>query len=235
METVIKPMVKLVPMESKSSRLLIAYDEVMKLPGLYILRKIRDNYIDKFEPFIRTGLLTEIPDKDLPYLYAARPVINPLEWLKIAEFDYVSNYNNLVSRFKTMYVEMDFTSICDHIEYFLKAFFITGIYFWSPMYDKRIDFDIHSRFADKENFDKIAYVTGPLDKCIDEMETDMVFYPYVNDNMLALARKNKHVIFAFPNYGFNLVDKDYLKGQTADDDNIGTYPLFQNEEPIYFG
>ena len=229
-------MTKLTPMEAKSSKLLIAYDEIMKMPGLYVLKKIRDNYVDKFEPFIRTELLSEISDKDLQYIYAARPIYNPLQWLAITEFDYEANYESMLGRFKTMYIETEFTDLASHIEYFLKAFFITDLYFWSPGYDKRIDFDIHSKFSDKENFNKVAYVTGPIDKCIAELGVDMVFYPYATDDMLKLAREHKEVIFAFPNYGFNIGDRDgFVKGQHKDDDNIGIYPVFQNEKPVSLG
>ena len=231
-----QPMVKLTPMEAKSSKLLIAYDEVMKMPGLYVLKKIRDQYEDRFEPFIRTELLGEISDKDLPYIYASRPIQNPLEWLAITEFDYKSNYESLLGRFKTMYIETEFNDLANHIEYFLKAFFITDVYFWSPGYDKRIDFDIHSRFSDKENFNKIAYVTGPIDKCLIELGVDMIFYPYATEDILKLAREHKDVIFAFPNYGFNIGDSEgFVKGQLKTDDNIGIYPVFQNEKPVSLG
>ena len=231
-----RPMIKLTPMEAKSSKILIAYDEIMKMPGLYILRKIRDEYNDKFEPFIRTETLTEISDKDLAYIYAARPVINPLEWLAITEFDYNGNYESLLGRFKTMYIESDFTDLAGQIEYFLKAFFITDIYFWSPGYDKRIDFDIQSKFADKENYNKIAYVTGPIEKCIEELNIDMVFYPYATEEMLKYTRDHKAIIFAFPNYGFNLGDKEgFVKNQLKTDDNVGIYPVFRNEKPIGLG
>ena len=230
-----KPMPRTIPMDIKTSKLLIAYNEVIKQPGLYILRKIRDEYMEKFKPYINTELLAEISDKDLPYIYAARNVINPLQWLAITEFDYEANYNSLAKRFKTMYIESEPTTLNQHMTHFLKAFFITDLCFWTEEYDKRVDFDIQSTYNNTDFSEKVKYVTGPLDGCIRDIHPDVVFYPYITDDMWKLSRDNKDIVFIYPTYLFNVTTKGILHGQPDDEDNVGTYPIIQSSTAHFMG
>ncbi len=226
---------KVTPMDIQPSRILIAYNEVIKQPGLYIIRKIRDKYSEKFKTYINMEFLNEVSDKDLPFLYAARTIKNPLEWLAISEFDYELNYQNLLGRFKSMYIEMPTTTLFKHIDHYLKAYFITDVYFWSRNYDKRIDFDIQSIYNDNEYHEKVNYVTGPIDKCIDQLKIDFVFYPEITEEMWPIIREREKVVFAFPTYAYNIGEDDLVIGQKETDNNVGIYPIIQLEKDHFFG
>ena len=230
-----QPMHKLIPMDMTPSRIFIVYDEIIKQPGLYILRMIRDKYPDKFKDFIDVQFLSDIPDKDLPYIYAARPEPNPLLWLSIKDFDYDANYKSLCRREKGMYLEMPFTSLNNHMDYFLRTFFITDIYFWTREYDKRVDFDIQLTYNDRPYANKVKYVTGPLNKCITQLTLDMVYYPIIDDNTWTMIRENKNIVFAIPNYAYNMNYNNLLKGQTDQDDNVGFYPVIEQDKPHFLG
>lgn len=219
-------------MEMVPSKLIIAYDEIIKQPGLYILRMIRDKFAEQFSEYINVDILQEIPDKDLNIIYAARNEINPLKWLAYGEFDYDRNYKSLHARNKSMYLEMDTTSLYEHMDAYFRAFFITDVYFWTRNYDKRVDFDIQYNFSSRTN--KAQYITGPFDMCVDSIKPDIVFYPYIND-IWDTIRKYRKTVFAIPTYGFNMASESLLIGQTDDDENVGYYPIIQSDKPIFMG
>ena len=229
------PMRKLTPMDIKPAKMLIAYDELVKQPGLYVLRMIRDKYPDKFAEYLNIDLLKEILDKDLEILYDARSVLNPLEWLAISKFDYEANYTSLCKRDKDMYTNMKGTDMMDSIHEFVKTFFITDVYIWTRLYDKRVDIDIALNFGTGSEDDKCKYVTGPLDKVIEVTEPNMVFYPFINDRIWELVRKYRQVVFAIPTYDMNRGETGSLKGQTEEDVNIGYYPLLRNRGIPFLG
>ena len=230
-----QPIGKLIPMDVQPSSLLFAYDEVIKQPGLYILRMIRDKYPDKFREYINIDTLLEISDKDLPYIYAARDKVNPLEWLAVKEFDYEKNYMSLRNRVKEMYIEMPTTTLFNHMDMYLKAFFITKVYFWTREYDKRVDFDIQSQYIETAYINKVQYVTGPFDKCVNQLKIDIAFYPFLTDEVWGFIRNKPDTFFAIPNYAFNLQNPNTPKGLTEDDDNIGIYPIIEQSKPYFLG
>ena len=230
-----QPVGKLIPMDIQPSSLLFAYDEIIKQPGMYILKMIRDKYPDKFREYIDIDLLQEISDKDLPYFYGARDIINPLQWLAKTEFDYEKNYRSLHNRTKEMYLEMPTTTLFTHMELYLKAFFITNVYFWTRDYDKRVDFDIQSMYNETEYKNKVNYVSGPFDKCITQLKIDIAFYPYLTDEIWGFIRNKPDTFFAFPNYGFNVIGKDTPKGLSEGDDNVGVYPIIEQRKPYFLG
>lgn len=222
-------------MDVNPAKILIAYDEVVKQPGLYVLRMIRDKYPDKFKDYINIDLLKSVLDKDLEVLYDLRSVINPLEWLAISEFDYDMNYASLCKRDKDMYINMEGTSMYKSVHEFIRSFFITDIFIWTPEYDKRVAVDIAVSFGTGNESDKCQYVTGPFDKVIVATEPDMVFYPFITDEIWKLVRENKKIVFAIPTYGVNYGKGNMLKGQTDKDRNIGYYPLLRNKPKPFLG
>jgi len=219
-------------MDMIPSKLIIAYDEVIKQPGLYILRMIRDQFSEQFSEYINIDLLQEISDKDMDIIYASRNEANPLKWLAYGEFDYDRNYKSLHHRDKNMYMSMPTTSLYEHLDSYIRAFFITDICFWTRNYDERVDFDIQYMFNDRTN--KMKYITGPFDMCIETVKPDMVFYPYIND-IWDIVRKHESIVFAIPSYGFNMASESLLIGQTDDDENVGYYPVIQSDKPRFMG
>ena len=132
-------------------------------------------------------------------------------------------------------MESEPTTLSGHIDYFLKAFFITDICFWTLEYDKRVEFEIQSRFNNAEHGEKVSYITGSIANCVTDIKPDVVFYPVINDDMWKLSRANKAIVFVYPTYGFNIADNKLLKGQTDDDDNVGTYPIIQSSSIHFMG
>ena len=212
------------PIDMTESSLLICYEEIIKQPGLYIVEQIRKNPPESFKDYIDLETLQEVSDKDLPFLYNIRSHYNPLRWLATSTFDWDKEYEKLYNRDKLMYISSPYTDFHEGVEQYLKAFFISKIYFWSRYYDKRIDFDIQSEYNNRDHSDKVEYITGPLDATIDELEVDMVFYPELNDSIWELIRENRNIVFAFPSHPFNMANEDTLIGQTSKDENVGFFP-----------
>ena len=141
----------------------------------------------------------------------------------------------IIAQDKLMYLNLPYTHFHSSIAQFLKAFFISKIYFWSRYYDKRIDFDIQSEYNNTDHSDKVEYITGPLDAAIDELEVDMVFYPEITDDIWAIVRDNRDIVFAFPNHPFNMQNESTLKGQTTKDENVGFYPCIDFSKSYALG
>lgn len=226
---------KLIPMDMKPAKILLAYDELIKQPGLYILRMIRDKYSDKFSSYIDTEVLKNVLDKDLEVLYNAREERNPLKWVAISEFDYDLNYKSLYNRDKDMYTNMKGTDMFNHVKEFNRAFFITDIFIWTRLYDKRVDIDIALSFGTSGSDDKFKYVTGPFDKVVDTVEPNMVFYPFIDDDIWKIIRSHKDTIFALPNYTMNRGINNTFKGQKDDDYNVGFYPIMTIDSSYCLG
>lgn len=208
----------------------IYYDEIMKNVGLSVLKLIHKKYKTQFSKLLNFDFFN-LPEKDLVYIYSARNKKNPLEWLAISEFDYELNYNNLLNKFNDIYIFTPPTNFAKTVDNMLDQFSIKKIIFVSENYDKRIDFDIQHTYRENKNYWKISYVTGAMVGVYNEYKPDIIFYPYLDENVLSLARANRNLIFAIPTYGFN--DNPELKDS---DFNIGFYPsVINNNGPVYLG
>ena len=63
---------------------------------------------------------------------------------------------------------------------------------------------------------------------IKEYNPDIIFYPYLDENILSLAKEYPKIVFAFPNYGFNTME-------TKDVNNIGFFPAIIQSGPVFLG
>ena len=88
------------PSDLKRSKFLIHYDELVKPSGLFILRIIRDKYAKNFSKLINIQSISSISDQELELMYVSRNIINPLEWLKISDFDTEANYKYFYEKYK---------------------------------------------------------------------------------------------------------------------------------------
>ena len=222
-------------MQMQPSDVLFHYDEIVKLSGLFILRMVRDYYAEKMAPYIDIPFLQNTSDADLYYLYLARTEYNPFEWLAIQEFNYEKNYNYFWKKYQNMFISSEPMDIKDTIVTLLDAYFINTVYIHSDTYDKRIDFDSQSMVQTHKHKSKLSYVTGPLDKVVEKINPDLVFYPEL-EPIVPIARDHRDIAFAVPNCGFNLEEDGKLRFINQDDRNIGYYPIIQiSNEPHYFG
>ena len=220
-------------MTVKFSNILINYDDCVKCSDFFLFEMIIDHYRDSFKNFISVDLLDLMDtEPNFKLIYFSRTIYNPFQWMAITDFDYDGNYEYFHKKYKNMYIESYSLDLCQDIIEFTKSYMIKNIYIYSKEYDKRIDFDYQYTFNKNP---KLQYVTGNLDDVIDKCSIEAVFYPVINDEILQLARKNKHVIFSIPNYGFNMQDPVTLKGITDTDENIGFYPIMKNAKPLFFG
>ena len=223
------------PMQMEPSAVLFHYDEIIKLGGLFVLQVVRDNYADKMKEFIDIDFLRNTSDEDLFYLYLARTIYNPFEWLAIKEFNYEKNYLYFWKKFKNMFISARATDIKKTVDNLVDAYFISNIYIYSKEYDKRIDFDSQSMVRFGVHREKIKYVTGNLPAVLDQINPDLVFYPNIFD-IVELARLHRDIAFAVPNTAYNLTDEGELLGIDKSDNNVGIYPVIQEaKEPHYFG
>ena len=223
------------PIQMEPSAVLIHYDEIVKLGGLFVLQIIRDNYADKMKNYIDIDFLRNTSDEDLFYLYLARTIYNPLEWLAIKEFNYEKNYEFFWKKYKNMFISARATDIKKTIDNLVDAYFINTIYIYSREYDARIDFDSQSMVQNVIHREKLKYVTGKLSAVLDKMNPDLVFYPNIMD-IIELARLHRDIAFAIPNMAYNLTDNGEILGIDKNDNNIGIYPVIQTaKEPHYFG
>ena len=221
------------PINVKYSSILINYDDCIKCGDFFIFEMIKTHYREQFKNFISLKILDLMDtEPNFKLIYFSRLEQNPFKWLSITEFDYEDNYNYFKKKYKNMYINSDSLDLAKDVVEFLKSYLIKDIYFYSKEYDERIDFDILSLFNSNP---KIKYVTGDLDAAIDKFNIEAVFYPYMDEELIKLARKNKHVIFSIPNYGFNMQDSSNLRLVTDDDENIGFYPVLKNKKPLFFG
>ena len=220
----------------KKTKFLINFDEIVKPSGLFIIRTIRDNYAKSFSNFINIKELNTTSDEELEYLYISRNIINPLEWLKISEFDYVKNYDYFYNKYKNMYINTKPFPIMEAITNFINAYFITNVYFYSEKYDKRIDFEVASikNIHSKKDY-KIAYVTGNLNNVIDELSPEVIFYPYLEKIYDSTIKKYPNIIFSIPSFGYNFNNTIIIEEIQKSINNIGFYPVIRLTEPVYFG
>lgn len=207
--------------------ILIFYDEIMKNIGLSVLKVINRKYKKQFGPLLNLDLF-KFPDKDLIYLYSARIKKNPLEWIATQEFDYELNYENIRNKFDDLYIFTPPTNFAKKVDKFLDEFSVKKIIFVSEEYDNRIDFDIQHTYHENKNFWKIEYVTGSMVGILKEYTPDIIFYPYLDENILSLAKEYPKIVFAFPNYGFNTLE-------TKDANNIGFFPAIIQSGPVFLG
>jgi hypothetical protein len=218
-------------MQLETSKILIHFDNVIKSGDLFILRTIQHTYAEKFKEFIDLDFLKGIDDDALELLLISRRIVNPLEWLKIKEFNYKKNYDYFKKKYKNMYVSSRRFPMIDDVHAFLKTYFIEQIIFCSEKYDDRIAFEIKSLYGDNK---KIIYAGGKIDAIIDKMEPETVFYPYVDD-IIPIAKKNPQIIFAIPAYGFNFDEEDKFKVKDDKLENIGYYSVLKGKHELYFG
>lgn len=220
-------------MDIKFSSILIYYDNCIKTGDIFLLRKIKEEFSSKFNKYINMDILNLIDkDENFNTMVFSRNEINPLKWLAISEFDYDANYKYLKNKFKDLYIKGDSFDLAKDVEEFFKSYFIKNVYFYSEIYDNRIDFDY--QFIYNQN-GKASYVTGDLEQVINRFSIEAVFYPYNTEYIRDIARRHRDIIFSIPNYGFNMENGYKLKDLTDDDNNIGFYPLLRHTKPIFFG
>lgn len=223
------------PSDLKRSKFLIHYDELVKPSGLFILRIIRDKYAKNFSKLINIQSISSISDQELELMYVSRNIINPLEWLKISDFDTEANYKYFYEKYKNMYISTRSFDISKAINNFINAYFIDHVYFYSETYDKRIDFDIAALKNETSNDNKVSYIVGDLNSVIDEVSPNVIFHPYLNQIYENTIKTHREIIFSIPTFGYNFNENSVVNKFTDNDSNIGFYPIIQLDKPIYFG
>lgn len=216
-----------------ATKILINYDEIIKPSGLFIIRTIRDNYFNQFSKYLNLAEIKELSEEDLEIFYVSRNTINPFEWLQISEFDIEKNYEYFYNKYKNMYISTKPFQIMKAIQTYISSYFITNVYFYSKQYDKRIDFEVASIKNGNKNERKIIYITGNLNNVIDDINPNVVFYPYLDEIYESTIKKYREIVFAIPRYGYNF--KNDSNQLTDEDINIGFYPVIQLAKPKYFG
>ena len=194
---------------------------------------IQTNYADKFKDYINLDLLYNLDDDALRLLCISRNVINPLQWLAKKEFNYDKNYEYFKGKYRNMYASSPEFSIAENIRRFIHTYFIEKVYIYSRKYDERIAFEIKSLFGSSS---KLVYAAGTISAVIDKFEPELVFYPYAEE-IIPVARANTGIVFAIPNYGFNIADDDVggIKGSSDIDKNLGMYPLIRGKKEFFAG
>ena len=188
--------------------ILFVYENVIKNPDAFILKKIVKDFRSKFEEYMDTNIISTLDITPLTLILIDRNDKNVLRWVSKKEFDYESNYNFLHKQFLNMYNESIMLDGGKILLRFIHSFCIGNIYIWNPVDDKRQRYDIVKNFGGPN----VMYITGDLGACIDKYKPKLV-YDWDADRIYDLVRTNEHkdTLFGIANYGFNFEkDNPYL-------------------------
>lgn len=207
------------------ANVLIVYDNVLKNPDPYILRRLVTTYRDKFKRYIDVETIETISDELLLSLVVNRAKKNVLEQVAITEFDYELNYNILHEKFLDMYQNSIPLQMYQTLINFYKSYCIDHIYVYNPTYDKRQHFDIETVFKDMRN---LQYVVGDMEDVINQIGDINVLYDWDVDRVNDLVSTGLHddIFFGVAQYPFNFEkDKLHLKHSLWKMDNVSYFPL----------
>ncbi len=146
--------------------LFIDYNEVIKSPSLFMLKMIRDVLRDVYKDFIWVEFLDGKSDAELELYLLQRKNKNIFLDLAKKQFNFEKAYNDLYNKYDDMYVKLNLLKIGTSIDFLSAQKFNKKIYFYSEVYDPRIEIDIKYSFKDAS---KIEYVYGNLCEVMEQI------------------------------------------------------------------
>lgn len=150
----------------------IDYNEVIKSPTLFMLKMIRDKLQDVYRDFIHVEFLDGKTDEELEIYLLQRKNKNIFLDLAKRKFNYTKAYNDLYVKYDDMYIRSPLLKIGTTIDFISAQKFNKKIYFYSEVYDPRIEIDIKYSFKDTS---KMEYVYGDLEKVMETIEPPTSF------------------------------------------------------------
>jgi hypothetical protein len=220
-----------------TANILFVYDNVLKSPDAFILKKVATEYRDRFEGFIDFSLIdTNTPESLLLHL-VRRNEKNPLKWLATQEFDYDKLYNQLHQGFSNMYRDAERLRLYNRLYSLAASYCIEHIYIWNPEYDVRQQFDLDDILHEN----KVEYVVNPdLGQTILDIGEVNIVYDWDAERVWELVRTDKYddTFFGIAGYPFNFEkdEPDYLIHRLWERSNIAFYPILNiNETNKYCG
>lgn len=212
----------------------IEYDGIIKSPIPYILNKLQaKEFKDNYKDFIDYSKFENFDEPHMLSLISRRLYKNILKYLATDTFDYDLTYNDLLSRYDDVYAKSKLLSIGQSISILTHQSFVTKVYIYSEVYDKRIENDISSEYSKLNN---IVYVSGDFKSVIEEIPERITSYilqdiDYVS--MLIDMKKLEYTNVLIAKYGFNyILDKEtnFPMLKIPDLDNVMTENIFKMAE-----
>lgn len=205
------------------ANVLIVYENVLKTPDVYILRRLVTTYRNKFKRYIDVETIETLSNELLLSLVVGRAKKNILEQVAITQFDYELNYNILHKKFVDMYHNSAPLQMYQALANFYNSYCIDHIYVYNPTYDERQHFDIESNFKDMQN---LQYVVGDLEDIVNQIGNLNIIYDWDVERVNSLVKKHNDIFFGVAQYPFNFEkDKLHLKHELWKMDNVSYFPL----------
>ena len=182
--------------------ILISYEDMLKCPSFFVLKTIRDELIDAYEPFIHTDVIKNMSDEELLDLCKYRTKKNPLEYLAKRVFNYNKAFKDIMNKYPNSYSDSPKLRLCDYIDYLATQKFTDKILIYYEEFDEKILADISNMFS---NGTKIEMVCGKIEDVINDFNITGFF---LNDHSclqtIKECNKLEYSEILIPTYGYNL-------------------------------
>lgn len=218
-------------------RLLFVYHNVLKSPDAFILKKMANEYRDRFEGFIDFAPIDLNSPQALLLLVLSRTVKNPIEWLATEKFDYDKIYDQLVKGFPNAYRDSERLRMYESVYNLSRSYCVEKIFIWNEVDDVRQRFDLDELLHN----DKVEYVVNKdLYQALKDIGDINFVYDWDIDRLYRIMNSKEfdNTFFGIAGYPFNFdKDKPYaLKYNMSEKPNIAYYYVHNiNETNKYFG
>lgn len=186
----------------RSEVILVSYEDMIKCPSFFVLKTIRDELIDVYEPFIHTDVIVNMSNRELMELCLYRSERNPLKYLSKRVFDYNRAFKDIMNKYENSYYESPKLKLCDYIDYLAAQKFIKSILIHSEEFDEKILADLSNMFS---HSDKIKLVCGSIDDVLSDYNITGFFIN--NHKYISNIKKNNRMQYSeilVPVYGYNM-------------------------------
>ena len=214
--------------EMREEVIFIEFDRVIKNKDQYLLHLLGGPLYNTYEAYLDLDNLKGID------MYSALPFtagltdVNIIRCLAKKEFDYGKAFMDLYDYDEDMFRKCDNLIMQHTVLKTLPQKFCKRIYFWSEVYDSRIENEIRRLYAGSKNLD---YVYGNINDVLDsvvKMQPTMYIFGNI-DRVLEINTRNDfdYIQILVGNYRFNMIRDEH-------EDLIWKYPMevLENDKHI---
>lgn len=182
--------------------ILISYEDMLKCPSFFVLKTIRDELIEAYEPFIHVDIIKNMTDDELIYMCRYRSEKNPLKYLAKRVFNYEQAFKDIMDKYPNSYKDSYKLRLCEYVDYLAMQKFTDKILIYTRDFDEKVLVDVSDMFSYNE---KIELVCGDIEDVINDFNITGFF---INDhNYIDIIKKYDKLQYSeilVPAYGYNM-------------------------------
>ena len=182
--------------------ILVSYEDMLKCPSFFVLKTIRDELTEAYEPFIHVDIIKNMTDDELIDMCRYRSEKNPLKYLSKRVFNYDQAFKDIMDKYPNSYEYSYKQRLCEYIDYLAVQKFTDKILIYNHDFDEKMLTDISNMFSHNE---KIQLVCGDIEDVINDFNITGFF---INDHnyieIIKRCNKLQYSEILIPVYGYNM-------------------------------